>query len=466
MTATSTFGCPHCGKPNPLSATFCRACGAYLLGLDAGELTRKSNPTADDEPVFQPDNDAPARPPDPAQTQPWLRPDFDQPDPPAPASRPSPVDDQPWLRAGRDAQPTDPPPTAAPQRLVGGLQGLIEPIEIDQALFRSETTAPAASALDDLPYETRRELRQLFAADVPILEDPAQENRPPGQSGGQGRGLWRRNWIYGLLLVALLLGLWFASAAPDSRPHSWPGVSAAYRAIDSLPAGAVVLVNWAYDPSNAGEMDLAALPVIEHLLEKGARLLVVSQVPGGPATARRLIGVARAGASQAALSRQLGDTVVEGGYLPGGVASLPLLGQAPAQSVPVDMQGRSVNNRAAIKTLATDRPALLLVLAARSEDVQRWIEQVQTLDAAPIVAVTGAAVDPVIRPYVDSGQIAGLVSGYAGGIEYRALTADVLNRADQEGQRRHITGQNWALVVLLLVVAVGSLAGLAERREP
>ena len=461
---TSTFGCPHCGQPNPLGATFCAACGAYLLSLDAAKLSRRSSPPADDEPIFQPDNDAPLPAPDPAQTQPWLRPDFDQPDPPE--SGPSPLDDQPWLRADNEAQPTDPAPRPAPQRLVGGLQGLIEPIEIDQSLFRSEAATPTLSGLDDLPYETRRELRQLFAADVPILEDPAQESQQPGQSGAQGRGLWRRNWIYGLLLAALLLGLWSANAPADSRPHSWPGVSAAYSAIDSLPADAVVLVNWAYDPSNAGEMDLAALPVIEHLVEKGARLLVVSQLPGGPATARRLMQVARSGASQAALSRQLGDTLVEGGYLPGGVASLPLLGQAPAQSVPVDMQGRSVNNRAAMKALATDSPALLLILAARSEEVQRWIEQVQPLNDAPIVAVTSAGVDPVIRPYVDSGQITGLVSGYAGGMEYRTLMADVLSKASQESQRRHITGQNWAFVVLLLVVAVGSLAGLAERREP
>ena len=467
---TSTFGCPHCGKPNPLAATFCGACGAYLLSLDAVDLTDKTSAAAEEGPIFQPDNGtpipipAPELGPDPVQTQPWLRPDFDQPDPPE--SGPSSLDDQPWLRAENEAQETDPLPRTAPQRLVGGLQGLIEPIEIDQSLFQQEPATQSLSGVDDIPYETRRELRLLFAADVPILEEPAQENQQPSQPGGQGRGLWRRNWIYGLLLAALLLGLWSANAAPNSRPHSWPGVSAAYSAIDSLPVDSVVLVNWAYDPSNAGEMDLAALPVIEHLVEKGARLLVVSQLPGGPATARRLIQVARSGASQAALSRQLDDTLVEGGYLPGGVASLPLLGQAPVQSVPVDMQGRSVGNRAAMTTLATDSPALLLILAARSEEVQRWIEQVQPLDGAPVVAVTSAAVDPAIRPYVDSGQITGLVSGYAGGIEYRTLMADVLSKAGQESQRRHISGQNWALIVLLLVIAVGSLAGLAERREP
>ena len=66
---------------------------------------------------------------------------------------------------------------------------------------------------------------------------------------------------------------------------------------------------------------------------------------------------------------------------------------------------------------------------------------------------------------MDSGQISGLVSGYAGGIAYRDILADAVPTARQESQRRHITGQNWALAVLLLVIVVGNLAGFVERRE-
>ena len=110
-----------------------------------------------------------------------------------------------------------------------------------------------------------------------------------------------------------------------------------------------------------------------------------------------------------------------------------------------------------------NNPALLLILAGRSEEVQRWVEQVQPLNRAPIVAVIGAAADPVVRPYVDSGQISGLVSGYAGGVAYQDLRADAISASSQERQRRHISGQNWALAVLLLVIVLGNLAGLAQR---
>ncbi len=461
---SSTFGCPHCGKANPLHVTFCASCGTSLKGLDAEGLSRATAKAPPDDETIHPEPAPEQKSQDPAHSQPWLRPDFEKPDPRPDATDAS-LADQPWLRPEEDSQSAQARPAHRPQRLVGGLQGLIEPAELEESLPQPEPAAEAPSGVADLPYEMRRELRQIFATDVPLLEEATPHAPSPGPLGRQGAGLWRRNWVYGLLLAGILLAFWTGNAPANSRPHSWPHVVEAYNAIDTLPADSIVLVNWAYDPTTAGEMDLASLPVIEHLLEKNARLLGVSQLAGGPATARRLIALARSSASQAALARQLGESLVEGGYLPGGVGSLALLGQAPTQAIPVDMQGRSVGGRAALDTLERSAPALLLILAARSEEVQRWLEQIQPLNAAPVVVVSSAAVDPVIRPYVDSGQIVGLVSGYAGGIAYRELLADAIPTASQESQRRHITGQNWALAVLLLVIAVGNLAGLAERSE-
>ena len=459
---TSTFGCPHCGRANPLRVTFCAFCGTALQELDAEGLARARAKTAADDETIHPEAASGQNAPQPAPGQPWLRPDFDKPDPRAEATDAS-LAEQPWLRPEEDSQGTQTRPTQRPQRLVSGLQGLLEPVELDESFAQPEPAAEAPSGVADLPYAMRRELRQIFATDLPLLEDTTSP--APGPLGRQGAGLWRRNWVYGLLLAGILLALWTGNAPPNSRPHSWPGVADAYNAIDALPAGSVVLVNWAYDPATAGEMDQATLPVIEHLLEKNSRLLVVSQLPGGPATARRLLALARSRASQTALARQAGESLVEGGYPSGGVGSLALLGQSPTQAIPVDIQGRSLSNRATLTALEQNAPALLLILAARAEDAQRWLEQVQSINAAPVVVVSSAAVDPAIRPYVDSGQIAGLVSGYAGGIAYQELLADVIPSASQESQRRQIAGQNWALAVLLLVIAVGNLAGLAERRE-
>jgi hypothetical protein len=108
----------------------------------------------------------------------------------------------------------------------------------------------------------------------------------------------------------------------------------------------------------------------------------------------------------------------------------------------------------------------MLVVADRFEPVQRWLEQVQPLNNVPVVAITSAAAGPAVRPYLDSGQLVGLVSGYNGSLGYQELILRPLNRAQQLSLWRQVTGHNWALVLLLLVILAGNLATSWRRRAP
>jgi hypothetical protein len=333
----------------------------------------------------------------------------------------------------------------------------VEPTELAAWLERFPSPTPQSPpAIND---ETRRQLRQLFVAEVPLVDLPPPEGRM------DGGGIERRSWIYWLLLAVLVGALFVGNDPPDLLPHAWPGVAQAYAAINALPPGSTVLIDWAYDPATAGEMDLVARPVIENLIAQNADLIVISQLPLGPATARRLIAAAELSILGETTARRLDTTLVEGGFLPGGAAALSLLGQAPAVGVPVDLQGRSEEIRPPLQTLSEEGPVLALVISARFEPVQRWLEQVQPLNGVPTVAITSAAAGPVLRPYLDSGQLAGLVSGYNGGIGYRQLLLRPLARAEQMPLWRQIHGHNAALIVLIVVIVIGNLALSLERRS-
>jgi hypothetical protein len=108
---------------------------------------------------------------------------------------------------------------------------------------------------------------------------------------------------------------------------------------------------------------------------------------------------------------------------------------------------------------------LALVISARFEPVQRWLEQVQPLNQVPTLAITSAAAGPVVRPYLDSGQLAGMVSGYNGGIGYRQLLPRPLTRSELSPLWRQIRGHNGALIVLLIVIVIGNLMLYLERRS-
>lgn len=468
----ATVLCPHCGTTNRAGSNFCNACGADLRMDDAPPPHDESVDAAPAAPSVEPtgpENES-VRPlfdlglASPGEETPWLA-------------------DQPWLQAEKDeaaweagdASAEDEIPDAEEERfdpipegrLVPGVQGLLAPLNItsrvDQQTLISPSLPPDA---DDLPLDEVRRIRRLMA----------EEPTPAASVTMQPPRRWptlRIPWIFWLvglsafLPIALLLG-----GNSGGEPRQWPGVQEAYAAIDALPPGSTVLAYWAYDPATSGELDQVAEPVVRHLLDKRAHLVVVSTLPGGPATARRL--VARAALDSGAKGRGTNGTpggdqpplnekaffmadarMVANVFLAGGVAALPLVGQDLPAALDIDVPGLE------------QPPALTLVFAARGEDVQYWLEQVQPRNHAPVVAVASAVVDPQARPYWDSGQLKGLVSGFDGAYSYARLRTPVpAAAARSQGERTRLTAQNWGQIALLAVIGLGNLAALfGFRRE-
>ncbi len=272
----------------------------------------------------------------------------------------------------------------------------------------------------------------------------------------------RISWIFALVGLAVGLPALLGLAGPQGEPFRWPGVEQAYLGIQAISPNALVVVYWAYDPATAGELDLVMQPVLRHLLERRARLAVVSLVPGGIAGAQRLIAQLRAeqGTDNLTLAANLGQPITFA-YLPGGASVLPLVARDPAQALLENppAAGDNLRNRVA------DAPALVVAVAAQADDVRHWLEQVQPLERTPVIAVTGAAADPILRPYLDSNQLLGLVSGFDGAAGYLRLLDPFAAPESTPALLRQIVLQNWGHLAFLAAIALGNLAALLSR-EP
>jgi hypothetical protein len=111
------------------------------------------------------------------------------------------------------------------------------------------------------------------------------------------------------------------------------------------------------------------------------------------------------------------------------------------------------------------RPVLVIAAAAQAEDVQHWLEQVQPLDRTAVIAVTAAGADPILRPYRDSSQLSGLVSGFDGAYAYRQLLDPFVPAENTPILLRQIVLQNWGHFALLTAIALGNLAALLSRES-
>ncbi len=461
--------CPHCGLSNPIDAQFCVHCGtnlarAQLPSAPADETTDEAGAGAADQEEAPPPADVEetgnhpdARTSDPTYARTW------------PHSSGEEEDGGEVSGEGESqiaASQTDP--------LLTDLGGLLDPADpMAFASSGSRESDPSRSPSQSLTSrlnvseEERRQLRQLYAEDLPTT---AGANADMGRSTAEptvgGSGLQRQPWLEWILLLGLTGALLWGSQIPTggTLPHTFPGLEQAHKHIDSLTPNSPILVYWAYDAATAGEMDLVAQPVIEHLLHKRTTLIVVSQLPGGPAVARRVIAKAEESVRRPARAQVTANQIIEGGFIPGGAASLPLLGVAPSRTLPVDPGWVELRERFSLAGLTETGPVLTLVVSARVEDVRRWLEQVQPINNGTVIAVTSAVADPALRPYLHSGQLVGLVSGWDGGSAYFRRLERTRSIAEQARTSRLTNGQNWGIGILLFVILLGNVAGLTERR--
>ena len=456
--------CPHCGTANREGSNFCNSCGVELRGQGAEQQQDENGiqPGSDSqsEPVAPPSAQVPAQQYGPSQggapgpleesvdtgksavpepmTEPGLRMDF------RPEAKVSPRSDE------------EVPETTDISRLLTSVSGLLTPVDISVSAEDVEPYASRGAGEGENRGDLWRQVRTRMTTAPQVAGLPLVGTRFPAPD-------LQLRWIFALLAFAILVPAVSIFAWPTGSATQWPGVQEAFLTIDSLPANANVLVYWAYDPATAGELDLAAQPVTTHLLQKKARLSVVSLLPGGPATARRLINRA-----QIEWQRTENLTVTSRStwsipivYLSGGPAMLALIADNPDAALGAAIPEATQGSAAAF----ADRPDLAIVFAAQADDVQHWLEQVQPLNNTPVVAVVAAGADPVSRPYWESEQLVGLVSGFDGAYSYQRLL-DEQDRGDRASQlNMQIVLQDWGHFVFFLVIILGNFAAVVRRSD-
>jgi hypothetical protein len=91
--------------------------------------------------------------------------------------------------------------------------------------------------------------------------------------------------------------------------------------------------------------------------------------------------------------------------------------QNPSFAAPMDMTNQAAWSLPPLQGVtALDQFAAIILVTDNADAARAWVEQTQTArGVAPILVVASAQAAPMIQPYYDSGQVAGMVSGLYGG---------------------------------------------------
>lgn len=267
------------------------------------------------------------------------------------------------------------------------------------------------------------------------------------------------------LIIVLLIPMLFD--LPDIFPYTYhqpEEVLIIYDQVESLSLNKPVLLAVDFNAGFSGEMRFASEGILEQFMDKNIPLATISTVPAGPILAEELLRTVlnnrNIGNQSMNTTYTLDESVVNLGYLAGGITSLQEFALHPQQATGY---GLAWEHQVLQSVSSIADFAMLIVLTDSMETGRAWIEQVQPiLGDVPCILVTSSQAAPMLQPYRAAGQVQGMISGISGGMAYDRLLQRNSNHAFWISYQY---GLIMALVVIVLGILYRILSPLLSRSD-
>ncbi|MEI7833567.1 MAG: hypothetical protein WCJ56_10270 [bacterium] len=288
-----------------------------------------------------------------------------------------------------------------------------------------------------------------------------------------------RRWIY------LMLGVVFIISLMLGKPQTGvvlPTVSNLYQAVENVPTDKIIFINTTFAPNTLAESGNQARAIIRHVALNHHKFAIMAVDQQG-ANLGKLI------AQDVAEEYNLkyGEDWISFGY------QLPVL--AFYKSFPKDIPGTvkqdaveskpaTAENFPIMKNLKTANDIGLMVEVSASSSLFDWIQIVQPTTSPRLklgYACTGIMASEAY-PYLDSGQLVGMMPGLKGAADYEQLVDEKEKLLVGEGKLLHpyaesqtiqklivsparklMFTQSNAHVVVILLIIIGNIGFLVTR---
>ncbi|MBU1947666.1 MAG: hypothetical protein KJ927_03035, partial [Candidatus Eisenbacteria bacterium] len=242
-------------------------------------------------------------------------------------------------------------------------------------------------------------------------------------SGFLGKALDRFVTIVEMDRRIIFLCIFISVAIPLFFPMGFPiqpskEVVTLYEAVEALPVGSVVYLAADLDPGSMPELYPMMEAGMRHMFRKNLKVVAGCLWPAAPPLvdeAFRDIGIGE-------YNKTYGVDFVNLGFKEGREVVMVSLGKSIPETFPADYRGTPVGSIPMMEGIETIHDIdLIFNVSAGYPGTKEWVQQVQSRFDIRIVAGVTAVSAPEFYPYIQSGQLAGLLGGLAGAAEYEVL---------------------------------------------
>ena len=262
-----------------------------------------------------------------------------------------------------------------------------------------------------------------------------------------------RRWIFIIIALVVLLPLFFPIGLPIRPTDS---TQTAYDAMDDLEYGSKVLVSFEYGPSTKPEIHPMTYAVLRHLFKNGHKVYITCLWPDGQFMAEEAIEEI----SEKEFNLTYGKDYVLLGFRPGNEAVVKGIVSNIRKLYSTDARGTLTDKipmMEGINQLA-DFDFIFTASAGYPGTVE-WVQYGADPTGVPMsTGVTSIQVNEVM-PYVQSGQVKGILAGMPGAAEYEKLVG--VPGIGTSG----MDAQSIAHLVIVLFIIFGNVAFFIERQR-
>ena len=283
-----------------------------------------------------------------------------------------------------------------------------------------------------------------------------------------------RRIIFLIILLALSIPIFFHMTIKIDVTKE---VRTFYNAMEALPSGSRVLVSCDYDPGSEPELQPMAETGFRQLITNHSKFVIMGLWPQGPMQANKALNAINEAKGKYIIENN--DTLIVGrdifvvgtdtvrygkdfinlGYQSGNELIIQRMGSSIRAAFPNDARfGRPLDSFAIMNGLnKLSDFDFIFNLSAGYPGTVEWVQFAVDRFHVPCGAGNTAVQAPQVYPYLDTGQLSGLMGGMKGGAEYESLTGFKAKAT------MAMVSQTAAHIFVVLFIIIGNLAYFVTR---
>ena len=262
-----------------------------------------------------------------------------------------------------------------------------------------------------------------------------------------------RRWIFLTIAIVVLIPLMYPLSMPIRATATTQQV---FDAIESLPSGSKVLLSCEYSPSTKPEIHPMVVSFLRHCFKNGHKIYITCLWPDGQFMAEEALEEV----AEKEFDVTYGEDYVLLGFRPGNEAVVKGIVSDLRKLYTIDARGTKVTEIPMMEGINRfeDFDFLFSGSAGYPGSIE-WVQYASDPTNIPMSTGTTSIQVNEIMPYVQAGQVQGILAGMPGAAEYEKLI-------DHPGiGTSGMDAQSVAHVVIVLFIILGNLGYFIERRR-